>query len=393
MSFFLNPETEKLVFTTERTPRALIEAAAGLAKVEVVPLDPSGRVDLVEVVRRLVPLGVRHLLLEGGGELNFSMLRAGLVDEVYLTVCPFLFGGRTAPTPLDGEGFPRDRVRKLALKSHRVGTRGEVFLRYEVLPDPPKVSPSTALRERVRGELNRRIWGGTSGSVLDLGRQLGSNRSVRGVHGLIDGTGAVGWSDLLTTRGVAAVCPQAFDFRYPAASSRGEDVVMPATGPSDADATGPALRAETGRIRPGSRRRSARASQPRDGGRRESSNPGPPPDLLITTRSLYAMVDPRNPYAEGAMGTIVLARDELLGRSLVLKILHERHRDNPELRGRFLREASITAQLQHPGIPPVFNVGTLTDGRPYFTMRLVEGQTLARRLSESTDPPRTGRAS
>src|SRR3954470_15921812 len=127
MSFFLNPETEKLVFTTERTPRALIEAAAGLAKVEIVPLDPSGRVDLVEVVRRLVPLGVRHLLLEGGGELNFSMLRAGLVDEVYLTVCPFLFGGRTAPTPLGGEGFPRDGVRKLALRSHRVGTTGEVF--------------------------------------------------------------------------------------------------------------------------------------------------------------------------------------------------------------------------------------------------------------------------
>ena len=143
MSFFLNPETEKLVFTTERTPRALIDAAAGLAKVEIVPLDPSGRVDLVEVVRRLVPLGVRHLLLEGGGELNFSMLRAGLVDEVYLTVCPFLFGGRTAPTPLDGEGFPRDRVRKLALKSHRLGTRGEVFLRYDVLPDPPTISPST----------------------------------------------------------------------------------------------------------------------------------------------------------------------------------------------------------------------------------------------------------
>ena len=47
------------------------------------------------------------------------------------------------------------------------------------------------------------------------------------------------------------------------------------------------------------------------------------------TRSLYAMVEPRNPYAEGAMGTIVLARDESLGRSLVLKILHEKHRDNP----------------------------------------------------------------
>ena len=168
-------------------------------------------------------------------------------------------------------------------------------------------------------------------------------------------------------------------------AGRGEDVVMPATGPSDVDATepGPEGRDPTDQtlLEPSS----VRASRPRDDGRRESCEAAPPPDVLVTTRSLYAMVDPGNPYAEGAMGTIVLARDELLGRSLVLKILHEKHRDNPELRGRFLREASITAQLQHPGIPPVFNVGTLSDGRPFFTMRLVEGQTLARRLSGSTD--------
>jgi riboflavin-specific deaminase-like protein len=142
MSFFLHPETEKLVFTTERTAPDLIEVAARLARVEVVALDSTGRVDVVEVVRRLSTLGVRHLLLEGGGELNFSMLRSGLVDEVYLTICPFLFGGRTAPSPVGGEGLPREQVRKLSLKSHRVGTHGEVFLRYDVLPGPPLVSPS-----------------------------------------------------------------------------------------------------------------------------------------------------------------------------------------------------------------------------------------------------------
>jgi 5-amino-6-(5-phosphoribosylamino)uracil reductase len=142
MSFFQHPETEKLVFTTRRTAPELMETAARFARVEVVLRDSSGRVDVVEVLRRLPPLGVRHLLLEGGGELNFSMLEAGLVDEVYITVCPFLFGGRTAPTPVDGAGFPRDRVRKLALKSHRVGAHGELFLRYDVLPDPPDVSSS-----------------------------------------------------------------------------------------------------------------------------------------------------------------------------------------------------------------------------------------------------------
>jgi riboflavin-specific deaminase-like protein len=142
MDFFRHPETEKVVFTTERTPRERIVATGKLARVEVVPLTPAGRVDLVEVVRRLPSMGVRHLLLEGGGELNFSMLAADLVDEVHLTICPFLFGGRSAPSPVDGEGFPRDHVRKLVLKSHRAGTHGELFLHYAVLPDAPAVTPS-----------------------------------------------------------------------------------------------------------------------------------------------------------------------------------------------------------------------------------------------------------
>jgi 5-amino-6-(5-phosphoribosylamino)uracil reductase len=143
MSFFRSPETEKLVFTTDRTPPGLRETAGRYAQVEIVPADQSGRVDLTLVMGRLVGLGVRHLLLEGGGELNFSMLQAGLIDEIYLTLCPLVFGGRTAPTSFDGAGFSRDHVRRLALKSHRVSSRGEVFLRYDVLRDtPPTVSVS-----------------------------------------------------------------------------------------------------------------------------------------------------------------------------------------------------------------------------------------------------------
>lgn len=142
MKFFREPETEKIIFTTDRNPAEVLQSAAKLAHVEVVPLNAAGRVDLTELVRRLPGLGVQHLLLEGGGELNFSMLEAGLVDEVYLTLCPFLFGGRTAPTGVDGEGFPRDAVRKLALKSHRASSSGEIFLQYEVLADRPQLSAS-----------------------------------------------------------------------------------------------------------------------------------------------------------------------------------------------------------------------------------------------------------
>ena len=50
---------------------------------------------------------MKRLLCEGGGELNDALFRAGLVDEIHLTICPKIFGGRTAPTIADGLGCPR----------------------------------------------------------------------------------------------------------------------------------------------------------------------------------------------------------------------------------------------------------------------------------------------
>lgn len=142
MKFFNHPDTEKLVFTTARTPPHMLETAARFAHVEVVPQDASGRVDLMEVARRLPGYGIKTLLLEGGGELNFSMLAAGLVDEVCITIAPFVFGGRSASSSFGGAGFPTESVRKLTLKSHRVNPQGEVFLRYEVLNEAPTITPS-----------------------------------------------------------------------------------------------------------------------------------------------------------------------------------------------------------------------------------------------------------
>ncbi len=75
---------------------------------------------------------VKRLLCEGGGEINGALIEAGLVDEIHITLCPVIFGGRTAPTMADGRGieFLKDATR-LNLKSRkRVGD--ELFLIYQV---------------------------------------------------------------------------------------------------------------------------------------------------------------------------------------------------------------------------------------------------------------------
>jgi serine/threonine-protein kinase len=88
----------------------------------------------------------------------------------------------------------------------------------------------------------------------------------------------------------------------------------------------------------------------------------------------------------GGMGVVLKARDPDLGRDLALKVLLDRHRDRPEMVRRFVEEAQIGGQLQHPGIVPVYELGTFTDRRPFFTMKLVKGRTLAAMLEGRGDP-------
>jgi riboflavin-specific deaminase-like protein len=76
---------------------------------------------------------VKRLLCEGGGEIYGALLEAGLVDEVHLTLCPMILGGRTAPTMADGRGFAHlaDAARLKITVHKRVGD--ELFLVYRVL--------------------------------------------------------------------------------------------------------------------------------------------------------------------------------------------------------------------------------------------------------------------
>ena len=93
--------------------------------------------------------------------------------------------------------------------------------------------------------------------------------------------------------------------------------------------------------------------------------------------------------ARGGMGAVFKGRDPDLGREIAVKVLLDTHRDNPELARRFVEEAQIGGQLQHPGIVPIYEMGAFDDHRPYFAMKLVKGRTLAAQLAERPEHDRT----
>jgi tetratricopeptide (TPR) repeat protein/tRNA A-37 threonylcarbamoyl transferase component Bud32 len=86
--------------------------------------------------------------------------------------------------------------------------------------------------------------------------------------------------------------------------------------------------------------------------------------------------------ARGGMGVILKGHDTDLGRDVAVKVLDANLARRPEVVRRFVEEAQIGGQLQHPGIVPVYELGLMADDRPYFTMKLVKGRTLAALLQQ-----------
>jgi 2,5-diamino-6-(ribosylamino)-4(3H)-pyrimidinone 5'-phosphate reductase len=126
--FFEHPRTEKLIVTTSLAPASRIRRFEKLAEVAVLP---SKAIRPAKALEELRKRGCRNVLLEGGGELDFSFFKENLVDELYITITPRILGGRQAPTPADGAGFLKDKQLRLELVSCR--RRGdEVFLKYSV---------------------------------------------------------------------------------------------------------------------------------------------------------------------------------------------------------------------------------------------------------------------
>ena len=111
---------------------------------------------------------------------------------------------------------------------------------------------------------------------------------------------------------------------------------------------------------------------------RPTGDPGRQPGQLTGDR--YRV---RSVLGRGGVGQVVSARDREIGRRVALKTLQHAADASPRLVRKFLIEARVTAQLEHPNIVPVYDMGVAADGTPFYTMRVVNQQSLAAVLRHS----------
>lgn len=124
-------EARKVIFTTSQSSNSQLEQLRALG-VEVF-VDELPRVDLNKMMVTLKRIGVDHLMVEGGGTINFELMRLGLVDELMIYIAPMIFGGAHAPTPADGTGIPREKAPNMRLTDVERWDDGGVILKYRFL--------------------------------------------------------------------------------------------------------------------------------------------------------------------------------------------------------------------------------------------------------------------
>jgi len=92
------------------------------------------------------------------------------------------------------------------------------------------------------------------------------------------------------------------------------------------------------------------------------------------------------PHAKGNLGDVFVAEDSELHREVALKEIQPRWANDPASRWRFILEAEVTGGLEHPGIVPVYGLGAYVDGRPYYAMRFIKGETLSKAIQRFHAP-------
>jgi len=119
-----------VIFTTSRTSISQLETLRANG-VEVF-VDDMPRVDLQKMMETLGELGVKRLMVEGGGTINFELLRLGLVDELMIYIAPMIFGGDNAPTLASGFGLVRNDAIAMKLKNVETHEDGGILLTYKL---------------------------------------------------------------------------------------------------------------------------------------------------------------------------------------------------------------------------------------------------------------------
>jgi serine/threonine-protein kinase len=102
-------------------------------------------------------------------------------------------------------------------------------------------------------------------------------------------------------------------------------------------------------------------------------DPARPPGRTEPAGARYRVL---RPHARGGLGAVFVALDTELRREVALKEIQEPFADDADSRARFVREAEVTGNLEHPGIVPVYSLGAHADGRPFYAMRFIRGETL-----------------
>ena len=114
-----------------------------------------------------------------------------------------------------------------------------------------------------------------------------------------------------------------------------------------------------------------------------------PAALAVASASRYHRL---RLHARGGLGEVFVARDEELDRDVALKQIREQLARDPKSRSRFLLEAQITASLEHPGVVPIHGLGNDPDGRLFYAMRLIQGESLKEAIAKFHAMPGDGSA-
>ncbi len=105
------------------------------------------------------------------------------------------------------------------------------------------------------------------------------------------------------------------------------------------------------------------------------SDPPAPPLTALDASGIYGIHQVLRTHQKGGMGKILIAYDQYLKRDVALKELHPEVATDESIVRRFIGEAEITAQLEHPGIVPIHTLNLDKNGNPYYTMKLIKGRT------------------